>query len=418
MEAYLETQTAPPPPPLPPPPPPGPATRVLLLAYANNWMSDGDRKKVWNWSSRATGAVVATNALARSLRSWARLDIVCIDGELDAHAERYPDGACTIVAWERFGITKGPRDAVDTLVARRTGEWDVVLCASTDESLLAVAKTSDARRTCAFVHELIELPCGPWSRRPSQSDRALEGIKLLCTSSYVRDYIELWAPRLHAVTCYAADYACFGGDVPRYAPWKHEYAVVISPCRAKGLDVLVALATRLPSIRFLAVCTRWTKERDRRALQGLRNVKLCPGAPSERMDAEVWRRTRVLLVPSLWPEPFGLVCVEAGLRGIQTLSTDLGGLSEANAVPAHVIPTSLVHDVELDATYTADGLGAFRGSAVGRRTTAARRGGRRRGPSAGVRVEARASDGQRRGAPARFRRGVRRGDGARCWAAG
>lgn len=218
VEAYLETQTAPPPPPLPPPPPPGPATRVLLLAYANNWMSDGDRKKVWNWSSRATGAVVATNALARSLRSWARLDIVCIDGELDAHAERYPDGACTIVAWERFGITKGPRDAVDTLVARRTGEWDVVLCASTDESLFAVAKTSDARRTCAFVHELIELPCGPWSRRPSQSDRALEGIKLLCTSSYVRDYIELWAPRLHAVTCYAADYACFGGDVPRYAP--------------------------------------------------------------------------------------------------------------------------------------------------------------------------------------------------------
>jgi hypothetical protein len=45
-EAYLETQTAPPPPPLPSPPPPGLNVRVLLLSYANNWMSDGDRNKV------------------------------------------------------------------------------------------------------------------------------------------------------------------------------------------------------------------------------------------------------------------------------------------------------------------------------------------------------------------------------------
>lgn len=80
---------------------------------------------------------------------------------------------------------------------------------------------------------------------------------------------------------------------------------------------------------------------------------MLPGAPSERMDKEVWARTRCLVAPSLWPEPFGLVAVEAALRAIPALTTDLAGLREANVVADHVVPTDLVHDVEIGKTYRA-----------------------------------------------------------------
>ena len=39
--------------------------------------------------------------------------------------------------------------------------------------------------------------------------------------------------------------------------------------------------------------------------------------------------TRILLVPSLWGEAFGLVVVEAMLRGIPVLASNVGGLVEA-----------------------------------------------------------------------------------------
>ena len=51
----------------------------------------------------------------------------------------------------------------------------------------------------------------------------------------------------------------------------------------------------------------------------------------------------VLLAPSLWPEGFGLVCHEAGLRGVPAVTSDKGGLAEANPLPALVVATPEAH---------------------------------------------------------------------------
>ncbi len=43
---------------------------------------------------------------------------------------------------------------------------------------------------------------------------------------------------------------------------------------------------------------------------------------------ELWSRAEVGVVPSLWPEPFGLVAIEAMAGGCPLVASDVGGLSE------------------------------------------------------------------------------------------
>ena len=49
-------------------------------------------------------------------------------------------------------------------------------------------------------------------------------------------------------------------------------------------------------------------------------------------------QTRILLMPSLWHEGFGLTVMEAMLRGIPAVASDAGGLPEAKRGTGYVIP--------------------------------------------------------------------------------
>jgi glycosyltransferase involved in cell wall biosynthesis len=58
--------------------------------------------------------------------------------------------------------------------------------------------------------------------------------------------------------------------------------------------------------------------------------------------AEVWRSTDLLVVPSLWPEPFGFVGPEAGRYGVPAAAFAVGGIGEwlREAVNGHVAPAN------------------------------------------------------------------------------
>lgn len=57
---------------------------------------------------------------------------------------------------------------------------------------------------------------------------------------------------------------------------------------------------------------------------------------------DAWRDIKVLLVPSVWFEAWGIVVVEAHLRGIPVISSNAGALPEAMLGLDYVIPVTTV----------------------------------------------------------------------------
>jgi glycosyltransferase involved in cell wall biosynthesis len=104
----------------------------------------------------------------------------------------------------------------------------------------------------------------------------------------------------------------------------------------KGISIFLALADRFPAQGFGALPGWGTTAEDRRELERRPNVRLLPNV---RDIEQFFRQTRILLMPSLWYEGFGLSVMEAMLRGIPSVASDSGGLAEAKEGTGCVVPT-------------------------------------------------------------------------------
>ena len=110
---------------------------------------------------------------------------------------------------------------------------------------------------------------------------------------------------------------------------------MVNPCVVKGISIFLALAERFPNYPFAALTGWGTTRRDRDALSRLPNVTILESVPS--ID-DVLSRSRLLLMPSLWLEGFGLIAMEAMLRGLPVIASDSGGLNEAKSGTGFVLP--------------------------------------------------------------------------------
>jgi amino acid adenylation domain-containing protein len=274
---------------------------------------------------------------------------------------------------ERRGIAVESHDGVDTFVsggvevhavtdpARLRAELvdrlrafapDRVLVSSEDPSqnlLDAALKTVEAP-VIYLSHTPAFLPFGPQAFYPSERRARLLGqaAGIVAVSRFLADYVRRWGGLEAEVFPFpiygAGPFPDFGREADRTDPTdptdrsddlSDRFVTMINPCAVKGISIFLALARSLPEVRFAAVPTWGTTPADREALQALPNVALLDSVDD---PDRIYERTRVLLMPSLWQEAFGVTAVEAMLRGIPVLASDVGGLPEAKLGTDFVLP--------------------------------------------------------------------------------
>jgi glycosyltransferase involved in cell wall biosynthesis len=144
-------------------------------------------------------------------------------------------------------------------------------------------------------------------------------------------YIEQ-ATGIHAAVIHPPIY----GEPPfaRFGCFGHGTVMMINPCQVKGIGIFIELARRFPEYPFRVLVGWGTSSDDRNALGVVKNVDLIESVDNIE---QALSETRVLVMPSLWYEGFGLIAMEAMLRAIPVISSDSGGLVEARQGTGFVI---------------------------------------------------------------------------------
>ncbi|MEW6732307.1 MAG: amino acid adenylation domain-containing protein [Acidobacteriota bacterium] len=213
---------------------------------------------------------------------------------------------------------------------------DCVLVSSEDPShnLLDAALKACPDRVIYLVHTVSFLPFGPQAFFPSESRaKLIEQVAGIATiSKYTAQYLERWGG-LSSKVIYWPWYG--SGPFPNFGRFDQGFVTMLNPCEVKGISILLALAQALPEVQFAAVPTWGAVAADLANLKSLPNMHLL--SPSPNID-DILSQTRILLVPSLWEESFGLIAVEAMLRGIPVLASNIGGLVEAKLGTDFLLP--------------------------------------------------------------------------------
>jgi glycosyltransferase involved in cell wall biosynthesis len=118
---------------------------------------------------------------------------------------------------------------------------------------------------------------------------------------------------------------------------------MINPSAVKGIQIFLALADLFPDLQFAGLTGWATTTRDVEEMSKRLNVTILRTVP--RID-DVLSQSRLLLMPSLWYEGFGLIAVEAMLRGLPVIASDSGGLQEAKSGTGFVIPVRPIERFE------------------------------------------------------------------------
>ncbi|KIW11002.1 hypothetical protein PV08_10301 [Exophiala spinifera] len=119
--------------------------------------------------------------------------------------------------------------------------------------------------------------------------------------------------------------------------WDKTAIGFVNPCPVKGSSIFRDLAKRCPEFKFVALSSWGINPQVEAELREVPNIDLRQTASDME---KVWSEIKLLLVPSLWLEAWGIVVVEAQLRGIPVISSDAGAIPEAKLGIPVIIPVN------------------------------------------------------------------------------
>ena len=247
------------------------------------------------------------------------------------------------------GVVRFTRNGVEVRVVTNTSLRAVfaaaveefgadIILASTDDPaqlLLDVALRSGAR-VVYLARATLAVPFGPDCAFPSEAKtarlRACDAV--VGVSRYVSEYIRQYAgiDAVHVPISLMEPESW-----PDLGSFDSEFATLVNPCAVKGIAIFLGLADAFPDQAFAAVPTWGTNAADRAALESRANVTLL--APVDDINI-LLARTRVLLVPSLWAEARSRIVLEAMLRGVPVMGSDVGGIPEAMMGVPYLLPVN------------------------------------------------------------------------------
>ncbi|MDD5015860.1 MAG: glycosyltransferase [Atribacterota bacterium] len=103
----------------------------------------------------------------------------------------------------------------------------------------------------------------------------------------------------------------------------------INPQVNKGVEIFFKIATALPMYQFQVVGEFRKPFLKHKFFNRKSLYKNITFMKIRKEMKYIYETTKILLVPSLWQEPFGRVCIEAMANGIPCIVSNRGGLSEA-----------------------------------------------------------------------------------------
>jgi glycosyltransferase involved in cell wall biosynthesis len=221
-------------------------------------------------------------------------------------------------------------------------DWTLVSSEDRSQGLLEAALRAHPSRVIYLAHTPQMFPFGPAGLYPGKRRAELIGraAGIITISRFVADYIKQWTG-FESFVLHPPHYG--PAPFPNLGSIENDYVLMMNACAVKGMPIFLALARAMPNVKFAALPGWGTTAADRIALAGLRNLSLLSNC--KNLD-DVFRRTRAVLMPSLWVEGFGMAAVDAMLRGIPVLASHHGGLIEAKLGTDYLLPVKPIESFE------------------------------------------------------------------------